>query len=73
MSGRPADATYAAFAARLRAEGFEVSDATTREMWAALPNLDALRQRVRRNHDRADEPAHVFHPARQGEPKGSPS
>ena len=69
MSDTPPDAGYAEYAARLRADGFTVSDDAAREMWAAMPNLDALRRRVRRDQGWTDEPAHVFQPDRQGEPE----
>jgi hypothetical protein len=68
MADTRSNDTFTAFAARLRAEGFTVSDTAAQEMWAALPGLEALRQRVRRTYRPSDEPAHVFHPARQGEP-----
>jgi len=68
MTDTPIDNSFATFAARLRAEGFTVSDAAAQEMWMALPGLEAMRHRARRVYGSADEPAHVFHPARQGEP-----
>ncbi|MBT6276761.1 MAG: hypothetical protein HOI95_21830 [Chromatiales bacterium] len=67
MNNPPADDSFAMFAARLRAAGFTVADTAAREMWEALPGLDALREGVRSAYRSADEPAHVFDPARQGE------
>ena len=48
------------FKSRLHAAGFNPEDKSLEEMYAALPYLDALRTRVRREYAHADEPAHVF-------------
>lgn len=48
------------FKSRLRAAGFKADDKSLKEMYAALPYLDAMRARVRRAYVHADEPAHVF-------------
>ena len=47
MNNPPADDSFAMFAARLRAAGFTVADTAAREMWEALPGLEALREGVR--------------------------
>jgi len=52
--------TPEAFAARIRALGFDPPQATLDEMYAALPHLDAMRARLRRAYTYADEPAHVY-------------
>ncbi len=52
--------TPEAFAARIRALGFNPPQATLDEMYAALPHLDAMRDRLRRAYTYADEPAHVY-------------
>ena len=48
------------FKSRLHAAGFTPDDKSLKEMYAALPYLDAMRERVRREYVHADEPAHVF-------------
>lgn len=52
--------TFDEFKTRIRAEGFAPSDESLKEMYAALPFLEAMRQRVRRDADHADEPAYRF-------------
>lgn len=49
-----------AFAARIRALGFDPPQATLEEMYRAVPHLEAMRARLRRAYVYADEPAHVF-------------
>ncbi len=48
------------FKSRLHAAGFNLDDKSLKEMYAALPYLEALRAQVRRAYDHTDEPAHVF-------------
>jgi len=48
------------FKSRLLAAGFKPDDKSLKEMHAALPYLDAIRARVRREYSHIDEPAHVF-------------
>lgn len=48
------------FAEHLRSLGYQVSDEAAAEMWTALPRLQAMRERIRRRFDYADEPAHIF-------------
>ena len=48
------------FKSRLHAAGFNPDDKSLKEMYAALPYLEALRAQVRRAYDHTDEPAHVF-------------
>ena len=45
---------------RLHAAGFNPDDKSLKEMYAALPYLEALRAQVRRAYVHTDEPAHVF-------------
>lgn len=73
MNDSATSTPYTEFVARLRADGFAVSEAAAQQMWDALPHLNALRQRVRRDLAPTDEPAHTFSPARQGQPKRSSS
>lgn len=58
--------TLEELAARLRAEGYTLDDATLAEVWRVLPAVEAMRARLRRRFAWADEPAHVFstHPRR---------
>ena len=48
------------FEARIRAAGFRPGEESLREMFAALPHLEAMRERLRRAYGYGDEPAHVF-------------
>ena len=48
------------FKSRLHAAGFNPADKSLKEMYAALPYLEALRAQVRREYVHTDEPAHVF-------------
>ena len=48
------------FKSRLHAAGFNPDDKSLKEMYAALPYLDAMRTRVRRDYTHTDEPAHIF-------------
>ena len=48
------------FKSRLHAAGFNPDDKSLKEMYAALPYLEAIRAQVRRAYDHTDEPAHVF-------------
>ena len=48
------------FKSRLHAAGFNPDDKSLKEMYAALPYLDAIRTQVRRDYAHTDEPAHVF-------------
>ena len=48
------------FKSRLHAAGFNPDDKSLKEMYAALPYLEALRAQVRREYVHTDEPAHVF-------------
>ena len=52
--------TFEAFKERILAAGFAPSEKSLREMYAALPHLEAMRQRLRRPYGYGDEPAHVF-------------
>jgi hypothetical protein len=54
--------SFDAFAARIRALGFDPPPANLEEMFAAMPHLEAMRARLRRPYTYADEPAHVFRP-----------
>ena len=56
------ESAFEAFAARIRALGFDPPRANLEEMHAAMPHLDAMRARLRRSYTYADEPAHVFRP-----------
>lgn len=62
MSDDTSGAAFEAFAVRIRALGFNPSEASLREMHAAMPHLEAMRARLRRSFAYADEPAHVFRP-----------
>ena len=48
------------FKSRLRTAGFNPDETRLKEMYAALPYLEALRAQVRREYVHTDEPAHVF-------------
>ncbi|NKB56953.1 MAG: hypothetical protein GKS00_11515 [Alphaproteobacteria bacterium] len=48
------------FKSRLHAAGFKPDDKSLKEMYDALPYLDAIRTQVRRAYAHSDEPAHVF-------------
>lgn len=48
------------FKSRLHAAGFEPDEKSLKEMYDALPYLEAMRAQVRREYAHTDEPAHVF-------------
>lgn len=48
------------FAAHLVREGFIVPEERLAELHAALPLIEAMRQRVHRSYEYRDEPAVVF-------------
>ena len=48
------------FKSHLHAAGFNPDEKRLKEMYAALPYLEALRAQVRREYAHTDEPAHVF-------------
>ena len=52
--------TFEEFKSRIRLAGFRPSDEVLAEMWEALPGVEAMRARVRREYDYEDEPAHVY-------------
>ncbi|WP_170432496.1 hypothetical protein [Ruegeria arenilitoris] len=56
----PTNINLEEFRAQLRAQGFDPEEKSLREMYAALPHLNALRARLRRRYVHSDEPAHVF-------------
>ena len=57
--------SFKEFKSRLRTAGFNPDETRLKEMYAALPYLDALRTRVRHKFAHADEPAHVFSPLKR--------
>lgn len=50
------------FHAALKALGYDVPAAALEEVHPMLPNLQAMRRRVRRGYPREAEPAHTFSP-----------
>jgi hypothetical protein len=52
--------TFEEFKDRILSAGFRPAEASLREMYAALPHLEAMRERLRRAYGYGDEPAHVF-------------
>ena len=52
--------TFEEFKARLTQAGYRPPEKSLREMYAALPHLEAMRARVQKPFAYADEPAHVF-------------
>ena len=54
------------FKRRLAEAGLKPTDAVVQQMYAALPLIEAMRARVNRNYDMADEPAATFN-ARLGQ------
>lgn len=60
MPGKGNDMTIEEFRRRLAAEGLKPDEAALKEMYDALPMLQAMRARVHGDYDMAEEPASTF-------------
>lgn len=69
MSADPSDAPEKLndLEASFRQLGYTITPEALSEVMSVLPQLQAMRRRVRRGYDRADEPAHTFSAAESAE------